>query len=63
MADNHYRQLPLSTLQDLLLAAVQDLLDAFDKNDPLALKAKVKQVELIHSAISEVKNAALSAII
>ena len=55
MADNHYRQLPLSTLQDLLFAAVQEMLDAFDRNDPLALKSKVKQVELIHHAIAEVK--------
>lgn len=47
MPRNLYKELPVETLQELLLFAVQELLDAMDKKDEVAIKAKKKQVEIL----------------
>jgi hypothetical protein len=47
MPRNLYKELPVETLQDLLLIAVQELLEAMDKNDEVAVKTKAKQIEIL----------------
>lgn len=43
--------LPLDALTELMIAAVGELLDAEEKNDHLAVKAKQKQLDIIYAAI------------
>jgi hypothetical protein len=53
--NNPYRNLPLEALYDLLAAAVQEMLDALDKKDPLAVEAKRRLVEILLSNVREKK--------
>ena len=56
MPGSPFKDLPLETLQDLLLKAVQELLEAMDAEDQLAIKPRKRQVELLYNAIIQVKS-------
>ena len=45
--------LPKETLVDLLLVAGGELLEAMEKKDLIAIRAKQKQVDIIYSAIKK----------
>ena len=47
-----FKALPLETLNEMLFAAVGELLEAIDKQDTIAIKAKKKQAEVLWLAIS-----------
>lgn len=52
MAANHFYELPLEALHDLLPHAVKEFLEAIDMNDESGIKIKRRQVELLCAAIS-----------
>jgi len=54
MPSSPYKDLPLETLQELLLVAVRELLEAMDgatPGDGVSVKPKKRQVEQLYNAI------------
>ncbi len=55
MPNNPYRNLPIEALCELLVSAVQDMLEAMEKKDEAAVNAKRKLVDILISNIREKK--------